>query len=183
MSLTPLTDRDEIRRAFETTVSNLKDGATAVKRKVGWHGGGGEFDIYWRSKEQFWFFVDPDRELTRYWCCFGTSDPAKADNLTIVGEINPTKEGINRRNAGMFLVDPDGAMYLAHSGKVGGGRKGIGKSSFLAAYHGRNISEIQWPDGVTSSAIVIGDIQDSNLPAQIGDFIRTIQQYKEAFAR
>lgn len=33
MSLTPLTDRDEIRQSFETTVSNLQDGATAVKRK------------------------------------------------------------------------------------------------------------------------------------------------------
>jgi hypothetical protein len=44
MNLAPLTDRDEIRQAFEATVSNLKDGAVAVKRKVGWHGGGGEFE-------------------------------------------------------------------------------------------------------------------------------------------
>jgi len=67
MSLTPLTGLDEIRQAFEITLSNLKDGAVAVKRKVGWHGGGGGFGIYWRSEEQFWFFVNSDRELTRWW--------------------------------------------------------------------------------------------------------------------
>jgi len=183
VSLTPLTDRDEIRQAFDITVSNLKDGAFAVNRKVGWHGGGGEFDIYWRSKEQFWFFVDPDREVTRYWCCFGTSDPANADNLTIVGEINPTKEGINRRNAGMFLVDQEGLTYLAHSGKVGGGRKGIGKSSFMAAYQGRNIAEVKWPDGITTTAIVVANIKDENLPERISDFVRAIQQFKQTFAR
>lgn len=35
MSLIPLTDREEIRQAFETAISNLETDATVVTRKVG----------------------------------------------------------------------------------------------------------------------------------------------------
>ncbi len=42
MSLMPLTDREEIRQAFETAISNLQTDAITVTRKVGWHGGGGD---------------------------------------------------------------------------------------------------------------------------------------------
>ena len=146
MSLTALTDYSEIGRAFKATISNLRKNANKLDRKVGWHGGGGEFAIYWRPSEHLWFLEDKDREESRYWFCFGTEDPTNADNLTIVVEINPTKQGINRRNAGMFVRDPNGRIYLAHSGKVGGGRKGIGRSTFLAAYRGDNLEPIEWPD-------------------------------------
>src|SRR2546426_6326116 len=47
------------------------------------------------------------------------------------------KEGINRRCAGLFVRDDDdGAIYFTHSGKVGGGREGVGKSAFLSNYRG-----------------------------------------------
>lgn len=178
MSLIPLTDRVEIRSAFDTLAAHLKRHARPYTRKVGWHGGGGEFPVYWRPEEQIWCMFEPDREKTRYWCCFGTSDPANANNLTIVGEINPTKDGVNRRNAGVFVRDEYGVVYIAHSGKLGGGRPGIGKSAFLRAYRGDNVEDIDWPDDYEGCAIVIGRIDGPHLPAQIAHFIREVERFK-----
>jgi hypothetical protein len=183
MSLVPLTDRNQIRKAFLRASATLKRDSQSFSRKVGWHGGGGDFQISWLSKDGLWFFLDDEREQTRYWMAFGTTDPADAQSLTIVGEINPTKEGIDRKNAGMFVQDERGTVYLAHSGKVGGSRKGIGKSSFVNSYAEPNVENIQWPDGRITSAIIIGTINGNRLPAQVAQFIKIIERYKKQFAQ
>jgi hypothetical protein len=131
MNLIPLTNAESIQRSFKTAVTTLQKNSHEINRKVGWRGGGGKFSIYWRPDEGFWFLVDEVREESRYWLCFGVQDPTQINSLTIVAEINPTKSGINRRNAGFFVQDRQKRIFLAHSGKVGGGRKGIGRSSFL----------------------------------------------------
>jgi hypothetical protein len=133
----------------------------------------------WRPAEQVWCMLEATREESRYWCCFGTTDPTNATNLAIVGEINPPKEGINRRNAGIFVQDNNGIIYLAHSGKVGGGRGGIGKSTFLSFYRGDNVEEVGWPDHISTTAIIIGRIDSDHLPAQIAHFIREVERFKK----
>jgi hypothetical protein len=100
---------------------------------------------------------------------------------------------LNERLAGMVAAgssiftgeakSSSGFLLTPTESSLGGGRKGIGKSSFLAAYHGRNVSEIQWPDGITNSAIVIGNIHDGDLATKISEFIRAVEQYKQAFSR
>jgi hypothetical protein len=178
MSLIPLTNAETIQRSVTTVIANLQKHAHKISRKVGWHGGGGEFPIHWRPAEGFWFLVDELREASRYWICFGLQDPTQINNLTIVAEINPTKSGINRRNAGFFVQDRQNKLYLAHSGKVGGGRKGIGRSSFLQNYVGQNIETIEWPDGIESTALVIGRIDSERLPLHVSHFLSEVYRYK-----
>jgi hypothetical protein len=178
MSLIPLTDAEAIHRSFTTALTNLQKHSHPISRKVGWHGGGGEFSIYWRPTEGFWFLIDEVREESRYWLCFGLQDPNQINNLTIVAEINPTKSGINRRNAGFFVQDRQNKIYLAHSGKVGGGRKGIGRSTFLQNYVGRNVESIEWPDGIESTAVVIGRIDSERLPLYVSHFLSEVYRYK-----
>ena len=178
MSLIPLTNAETIQRAFTTALTNLQKHSHQISRKVGWHGGGGEFSIYWRPAEGFWFLVDEVRVESRYWLCFGLQDPTQTNNLPIVAEINPTKSGINRRNAGFFVQDRQNRIYLAHSGKVGGGRKGIGRFSFLQNYVGRNVESIEWPDGIESTAVVIGRIDSERLPLYVSHFLSEVYRYK-----
>ena len=54
-------------------------------------------------------------------------------NLQISVEINTAYKGRNNQVAGFFGRDNDtGKIYLLHSGRVGGGTKGVGKSAFMA---------------------------------------------------
>lgn len=57
--------------------------------------------------------------------------------IPITCEINFPVNGINRRIGGAFLTDSTGDIFVAHRGKIGGGKKGIGKSLFEDQYRGR----------------------------------------------
>src|SRR5688572_26120611 len=124
MNLSPITTRSESKNAFNELKSCLVAGAKKFRRKVGWPGNHGEFTLYWHEDEGFWV-VFGEEELSRYWCAYGTMDPNTRASVDITCEINPPTEGIDRRCAGVFLKDSGSGLYLAHSGKVGGGRKGI----------------------------------------------------------
>jgi hypothetical protein len=58
------------------------------------------------------------------------------NHLQISVEVNTPFEGRNDQVAGFFARDAEtGVTYLMHSGRVGGGAKGVGKTAFLA-WHG-----------------------------------------------
>jgi hypothetical protein len=177
--LVPLTNRAEVREAFVRLSSQLKRNSKSFKRYVGWQGGGGHYTLNWRSHENFWSLLEPLEIENRYWCCFGIGKPAKHGSQSIICEINPPIKGVDRRIAGIVLKDDSDVLYLAHSGKIGGGRKGIGKQCFLAYWQGENIEEVTWPDGKTTNAIVIGRLGGKRLPIQIGRFVHEVAQFKK----
>jgi hypothetical protein len=47
---------------------------------------------------------------------FGTRDPKKKNRFSINLEINSPIQGINRHDAGVFLEDESGDIYLGHRG-------------------------------------------------------------------
>jgi hypothetical protein len=109
-------------------------------------------------------------------------DPNSNSSVDITCEINPPKEGIDRRCGGIFLKDMASGFFLAHSGKVGGGRKGIGKASFLAVYSG-SPETIQWPDGVTSEVVVVGKIDSKAFLDNLADYVRAVEAFKASVTR
>lgn len=119
------------------------------------------------------------REGLRYWCCFGAKDATKYRSFSITGQLNPTINGFNRRAAGAFVRDSQGRVYVAHSGKIGGGRSGIGKSAFVAAYRGKNWQTVTWPDKKETEMIVIGRVDGTHLQGQVAHSIREIDRFPE----
>ena len=109
--------------------------------------------------------------LRNLYMFLGCNYPADVGSLSIACELNPPEKDINRQCAGLFLRDTEGIIYVAHSGKIGGGRKGIGKSAFLSTYRGARES-VTWPDGTESEVIVIGRVDGDRLPAQVANFTR-----------
>jgi hypothetical protein len=99
--------------------------------------------------------------------------------LSITVECNPPVQGVDRRCAGAFLTDGR-KTYLAHSGKIAGGRKGIGKSAFVDWHPHGNWQVVQCPDGVETEMIVIGRVDGKNLPTQMAQFVREVKSFKEA---
>jgi hypothetical protein len=182
MALTALTEAAEIRSAYDVLNQRLRDGAESHRKKVGHQGKTGVFSVYWRPKERFWSLFEPYFWENRYWCCLGTWNPDDNSVLDITCEINCPHHGVNRRIAGAFARDADGRLYVTHSGRVGGGRKGIGKSAFLECYGKDNMKDISWPDGKVTKAIVIGQLNGRDLCRQTEQFLQQINYFKNTVA-
>jgi hypothetical protein len=180
MSLQPLTEKNDTKKAFKLLFQNLTRGCVKLTRTVGWQGGRVEHPVYWNPRLRFWTLMRVPRKEARYWCCFGVKDATKHRGFSITGQLNPTIKGFNRRAAGAFVRDSQGRVYVAHSGKIGGGRSGIGKSAFVAAYRGKNWQTVTWPDKKETEMIVIGRIDGAHLQDQIADFIREIDRFKKS---
>jgi len=183
MALVPLTEADEVRRAYETFAQVIIRDTQPFDRDLGFQGGSLSRVVHWNASLEFWAVLDPEVAQNRYWCAFGTADPDEATMLNIICEINPPYAGINRRCAGVFVRGDDGQIYVAHSGKVGGGRKGIGRSQFVTFSPGENWAALSWADGSRTDAIIIGRIDGEHLPEQVAHFVRTVEGFKEAAVR
>lgn len=180
--LTAITDRNGVNQAFRKMRASLIRGTRGETRWIGYPGGQQEGDVRWLEDDGYWCSVaDPELhpQDNRYWSAFGTVPRSEAkDPLTITAEINPPKEGVNRRCAGILAVDSSGTQYLLHSGKIGGGKPGIGRSAFLSYLEAPNLHEVAWPDGQVTEAILIGRIDRPTLRAQVGHFVAQVAAFK-----
>lgn len=102
----------------------------------------------------------------RFWNCFGVQDPTKHQMLKITLGINPPHQGENRRVAGLFARDEQKRVYIAHTGRVGGGRSGVGMKEFRTFLGGRPLEEIEASNG-TRTAVVFGPIDAAVFPSQL----------------
>ena len=177
MSLAPVTSRDEVKSAWRQFARAMSAGARKQTAWVGWKGESGAFDVYWREREGIWSFFNPT------WCGFGVGEPRGRSTLSITVQIDPPRSGYNRRNSGVFLRDAARHVYVAHSGKIGGGRKGIGKTSFRAMYRGDNIEQVEWPDGEVTELVVLGRLESQRLPAHVAHFVHEVARVKDAVTR
>jgi hypothetical protein len=179
MTFTLLWRKTEVREALAALRRDLSKGAQFLVRDVGWPGGHGRYRIEWQPAHRFWTAVRSDVK-NRHWIAFGTQNPADPKkSLNITCEINPPKEGVNRRCAGAFLRGSDGAFYLAHSGRVGGGKKGVGQAQFVQFYQ-RPPELVDEPEGKVRSALVIGKISNAAFLKNLRSFLSSVERFKDA---
>jgi len=182
MTLLPLTDRHRIKAAYDEMTERLRGGTRAFDRKIGYHSGYVEHKVHWHSGLGFWWLLNRTVASNRWWCCYGIENPEHRDMFSITVETNSPFEGVNRRIGGLFVKDQAGRVYIAHSGKVGGGRPGIGKEAFWQSYGGEQVETVQWPDGRESRTIVISPVDSERLPAHIARFVHEVAWFKAAAA-
>lgn len=181
--LVALSNKKEISAAFHKFSSNLnkKRKIIRLKRYIGYQGGGNLFEVSWLIEHRFWFTLDPkgNKADNRYWCCFGLQDPNEIDHLGIDCESNMPYSGINRRTAGLFAKDEVGNVYLLHDGKIGGSKKGIGKKTFWNNYTGNNIKYVITNKKEPEKLVLIGKVNDRQLPELIEGFVRSVRDIKQ----
>jgi hypothetical protein len=175
-----ITNRQEIARAYQQFARAISAGGVPVHRLVGYKGANEPADLLWHADLHLWVLLEPDRIDNRYWCAFGVDDPNPASMLSITCEINPPKDGIYRRCAGLFVEDHNGNIYLAHSGKVGGGRAGIGKAAFLGHWGNTDVTSVRFPDGTDHDYIILGRLDDPSLRQRLAAFVQAVSQFKQA---
>jgi len=179
MILVPLTREEEIKTAYSKLERQMNRQAQMVDTVLGWKGQSHPFRVSWHEDLGIWNYYDAQFAETRYWCTYGVENPNKISMVNITVEINMPYQGYDRRVASVFVRDRNNNIYLTHSGKVGGGREGIGKKAFLDSYRGKQIITIAWPDRNETKAICIGKLGDKNLPRQIAHFIKEVARVKE----
>jgi len=178
MELTPVTDSKQLEMCSDSLFRTLVTGTKKFAGSVGFQGGSIECDFHYLSSCDVWYVTR--RLENRWWNCFGFGRPSAHEQIVV--EINPPTKGINKRCAGIFLQDPTKRFYLAHSGKVGGGRTGVGKTGFYDAYIGE-WQQVRFPDGSTGEYVVLGALNSPRLGVSIKDFMLQVQQYKSGSFR
>jgi len=137
---------------------------------------GGSFETRFLYFEKFDFWVVFEEDENRYWNAFGTGKPLAGKNNSITCEINFPYEGINRRIAGAFAKEDD-QIILLHRGKIGGGRKGIGKGLFWDNFRG---DPFKIQDGDTENALaLVANLDSKHFVQQVGTFVHQIKRIKD----
>lgn len=151
---------------------------------IGFPGGNVDLEVYSAGKGKLWVAFAPPSQgkgVPRFWNSFGVFRPDQPSQ-TITVEINIPVDKNTAIVAGFFAEDPDSEeIFLMHSGKVGGGRPGIGKSAFLA-WSKEKLLDIAGEDRGIRGGVAIGKLDSSDLIGRIWRFVRNVQRFKEIAA-
>ena len=178
----PLIDENEIGRAYAIFARNTTRGGEQVNCVIGSQSGSETVQLTWHAEQKLWIFLEPKRQDNRFWCTFGMDDPTTDAAVSMTCEINPPRSGFNRLCAGLFIVDSTDTVYLAHSGKIGGGRAGVGKTAFMNSRNKNDIVPVQFPDKKEADYIVIGGISDGDFLAELAAFVHAVAEFKRETA-
>lgn len=178
MKLIALTDKGEIKKGKEKLESIIKDGAIEYERTIGYKGGSGRNRVFWRQDNDFWCAIE--NIDNRYWFVYGVADPSKSETqgLSITCEINIPKGGARRAISGVLAKDENNNVFLAHSGKIGGGKTGIGMNKFLNWYQEASRAKVAYPEGPEREMIIIGQIDSKEFTKKISNFIKKVNIFK-----
>ncbi len=141
---------------------------------VGFPGGNFQDTVRYSSNLDIWISVQ--KLDTRFWNGFGLGRPTEGSNNSLAGEINFPHKDINRRIAGAFGIEDNGSILVLHRGRIGGGKKGIGKTYFTDNFRGDFITAI---DGDRETEFcLVGELNSKHFPRQVASFINEIYRVK-----
>lgn len=146
------------------------------------HPGGREYDANVFTNGRYWFWSKNrgGRNLTtpRRLNWFGLFSERPGAGITF--EINTAYEGRNDRAAGFFARDNDTKLvYLLHSGRVGGGTKGVGKTAFRA-WSGLPLIEVLDSSGGTRNGLLVMPIEGATAGRSASRYIENVNRFKIA---
>lgn len=176
-TVTPITNKEECLSIFNSLRDQWAQDAEVYKHKqVNFRGGGHYGNVYWRPEELVWGLFEVLESESKYWIAWGVENPDGNINITL--ETNPPLEGFSRRCSAAFLRDDKGRVVLGHSGRVGGGRRGIGKKAFLRYTDLNSRMLVQWPDGKYTEYLRIGEIGGADLKTGVATFVHEVARFK-----
>ncbi len=146
-----------------------------IRVKLGHQGANFDAKVAWSKKLNLWVYSQAIRGV-RYWNAFGRGRPSASGCQTIAAEINFPWAGIDRKTGAAFAVDAQKHIYVVHRGKIGGGKKGVGKTLFEEHYRG------VWAwmeDGDSLSQVaVVGMLGGERFALQTAQFVGKVEKLK-----
>jgi len=175
-----ITDKKQISKLHNKLMQKLEEySSEKILALTGHKGNSFEKEVNYSDELDLWWDMggfSEGKSGVRYWNAFGINKPKPKRLANIICEINYPKEGINKRVAANWIqIGKD--YLLVHSGKIGGGRKGIGKNGFIEHYNGA-FEEIDMSD-LPNEVTIIGNLKDKSLPYQIKNFVYEVARIKD----
>lgn len=174
-------DQQEIETARRRLTDLLNcDGERITRNLTTPHGRNPDAGLVWRPQDRLWaYFVDEPFAGTRYEFWYGTNPGEGRDALVPSIEINIPVEHSNKNVTGRVLVDGMKHFYLAHKGRLGGGRSGqVPMPSFEALIRGYEKEPIAWPDGREERVFVIGALEAPDFIARLQGFVAEAERLR-----
>ena len=150
-----------------------------IKVKLGHQGASFPAKVSSSKKLGIWIFSHAIKDV-RYWNAFGIGKPQPGALLSITSEINFPWSGIDRKTGAAFAKDAWENIFVIHRGKIGGGKKGIGK--YLFEHNYRGVWSYMEDGDTVSQVAVIGALNSPRFALQIGHFVKKIEILKSAAA-
>jgi hypothetical protein len=150
-----------------------------IKVKLGHQGAGFAAKVSWSEGLGIWKFSRAVKEV-RYWNAFGVEKPGESGVLSIASEINFPWAKIDRKTGGAFARDAWGNVFVIHRGKIGGGKRGVGKSLFEQNYRG--VWSYMKDGNSISQVAVIGALGSGRFAMQTAQFVKKIEMLKSSAA-
>jgi len=170
-------DGDAIRKYQRQFIRNFKPYVDEViPVYLGHPGASTAVKVLWSDRLGIWLFSGKTEE-NRYWNAFGMIKPKINTHIPITCEINFPMSGIDRRIGGAFAKDRKGRIFVVHRGRIGGGKKGVGKALFSDHYRG--VWEIMEDGEEETTVALIGALHSPRLLRQVAQFIHKIDRIKE----
>lgn len=124
----------------------------------------------------YWTAVDPSAKHPKHLNWFGFYNERPGVQSTV--EINPPIEGRDNAVNGFFARDADtGVTYLFHTGRVGGGGKGVGKDSFLA-YSGYKPKPVLDANNKLRFGVLVMPIEGSDATRSAITYVDKVAEFK-----
>ncbi|HVZ44170.1 MAG TPA: hypothetical protein VHA82_10215 [Ramlibacter sp.] len=169
---------DEIKHAQRSLEQTMAEEFPRIEiRDIGWQGGRRPRSEV-RTDGMFWYCSNDFRDspIHRRLNWFGVLGTTPVVSIAV--EVNTPYEGRDERVAGFFARNTeDGTIYLIHSGRVGGGGKGISRARFLA--HAKQpVTTAFGNDGRAREGIVVMPVAGKAAAQSALRFVREVVEFK-----
>lgn len=173
--ITVIIDSKEIEELHNIFLDQINKFSTdKINCGVGYPSGSFKDKVSYSQELNIW--LSNQTHHNKFWNGFGIGKPLENKNNSLKGEINFPYKGINRRIAGVFAKSDNNNYYVLHRGKIGGGRKGIGKKFFIENFRGDFV--IAKDGNIKSRFCLVGELNSPHFPEQVANFIKEINRVK-----
>lgn len=180
-----LETREDIARAQRQLEATVRRGFSQIAvRDIGYPGGR-ERRARVATDGHYWFWSRDHRASSVFtprrlnW--FGVLSQKSGVSITV--EVNTVYKARNDRAAGFFVRDTDtGIVYFLHSGRLGGGAKGVGKNGFLtwATLAKRPLVQVVDSSGNSRDGLVVMPVSGVSAIRSAIQYIDLVRRFKTA---
>ncbi len=173
--------RAQIAAAYKKLDGSIKkEFGTTIAKDIGWQGGR-QFAAELRTSGPYWYWSSEfkrEAKNPRQLNWFGVFGDGPGVQIAV--EINTPYEGRNDMVAGFFARNTEtGRVYLFHTGRVGGGAKGVSREAFLA-WSGLEPTTVIDSQGRAREGIVIMPVDGAGATRSLVSYVRRVIEFKKA---